>query len=144
VTEQTFGELARQTRIDKQVSLAELAYRISAAGPIAVGPPFISAIERGEPDEIARHLARQWAEALGADPDEWQRVAERDLSVGVRYGVSRCMAFLDYADGHGEMKSLLQIVYVRGTDPEIKPFGLIAGPFDTRAEAEGYIAEHGG
>jgi transcriptional regulator with XRE-family HTH domain len=67
-----FGVVARKARIEKEVPLRRLAAALGWA------PAYISDIERGHRSAPPREKARQWAELVGGDPEEFERLAITD------------------------------------------------------------------
>lgn len=64
-----FGVHARKARMQARVSLIDLARQLGWT------PVYISDIEQGNRNPPRLEKAREWAVALGADPDEFARLA---------------------------------------------------------------------
>lgn len=60
-----FGDVARTARVKARVSLRDLASRLQWS------PVYVSDIERGTRNPPSAEKAREWAEAVGADGDEF-------------------------------------------------------------------------
>lgn len=70
-----FGMRLRRTRFEMDMSLRE------AGDALGIGFVRVSHIEQGR--ELAScELARQWAEIVGADPEEYAALARESLGVG--------------------------------------------------------------
>jgi transcriptional regulator with XRE-family HTH domain len=75
-----FAELTRKTRRERHVSLREIARRLK------VTPAYVSEVERGRKSPPSIEVVKEWALALGLDPDKLLSVAlssKRSIDLGV-------------------------------------------------------------
>lgn len=67
-----FAEVAQKQRLEARISLREVARMLGLT------PAYISDIERGNRNAPSPEIARRWAEVIGADPEQFERLARLD------------------------------------------------------------------
>jgi transcriptional regulator with XRE-family HTH domain len=67
----SFGQLLRETRLARGISLRKFAERVG------VSPTYVSQVEQDNADPPTAERVKKMAEDLGANPDEWIALAGR-------------------------------------------------------------------